>query len=163
MVAVCGADNALIESPTLTAEHLSSLHWIVSYDATTQYTPADKHLRFAGVERQVEVVVQNFLGLPFLLACTNRVAILQQRLAEKLRVAGGIRVLELPLSVPELIEAANHTQPFTVSVSARTKARVSSGSSRYIAATLATTETSPAPASRAVRAPGPADGCRQPI
>jgi len=50
--------------------------------------------------------VQNFLGLPFLLACTNRVAILQQRLAEKLRVAGGIRVLELPLSVPELIEAA---------------------------------------------------------
>ena len=106
MVAVCGADNALIESPTLTAEHLSSLHWIVSYDATTQYTPADKHLRFAGVERQVEVVVQNFLGLPFLLACTNRVAILQQRLAEKLRVAGGIRVLELPLSVPELIEAA---------------------------------------------------------
>ena len=74
MVAVCAADNALIESPTLTAEHLSSLHWIVSYDATTQYTPADKHLRFAGVERQVEVVVQNFLGLPFLLACTNRVA-----------------------------------------------------------------------------------------
>jgi hypothetical protein len=106
MVAVCGADNALIESPTLTAEHLSSLHRIVSYDATTQYTPADKHLRFAGVERQVEVVVQNFLGLPFLLACTKRVAILQQRLAEKLRVAGGIRVLELPLSVPELIEAA---------------------------------------------------------
>ena len=84
MVAVCGADNALIESPTLTAEHLSSLHWIVSYDATTQYTPADKHLRFAGVERQVEVVVQNFLGLPFLRACTNRLAILQQRLAEKL-------------------------------------------------------------------------------
>jgi hypothetical protein len=54
MVAVCAADNALIESPTLTAEHLSSLHWIVSYDATTQYTPADKHLRFAGVKRQVE-------------------------------------------------------------------------------------------------------------
>jgi len=105
-VAVCAADNALIDAPTLTAERLASLHWIVSYDAPTQYTPADKHLRFAGVERQVDVVVQNFLALPFLLAGTNRVAILQQRLADKLRVAGGIRVLELPLAVPELIEAA---------------------------------------------------------
>jgi len=48
--------------------------------------------------------VQNFLALPFLLAGTNRVAILQQRLADKLGAFGGIRVLELPLAVPELIE-----------------------------------------------------------
>jgi hypothetical protein len=59
----------------------------------------------SGVERQVDVVVQNLLALPFLLAGTNRVAILQQRLADKLRVDGRIRVLELPLAVPELIEA----------------------------------------------------------
>src|SRR4051794_30985876 len=106
-VAVCAADNALMDAPTLTAEHLSSLHWIVSYDAPTQYTPPDKHLRFAGVERRVDVVVQNILALPFLLAGTNRVAIMQQRLADKLRIAGGIRVLELPLAVPELIGAAS--------------------------------------------------------
>jgi DNA-binding transcriptional LysR family regulator len=104
-VAVCAADNDLVGTPTLTPEALRSLRWVVSFDAPTEYTPADKHLQIAGIERRVDVVVQNFLAVPFLLSGTKHVAILQQRLADTLRVSGGIRVLELPLAVPDLIEA----------------------------------------------------------
>ena len=53
----------------------------------------------------MDVVVQNFLALPFLLTGTKRVAILQQRLADILRVSSDIRVLELPAGIPDLIEA----------------------------------------------------------
>ena len=103
-VAICSADNHLVDD-TLKPEDLSRLRWIVSFDAPTQYTPADKHLELAGIERRADVVVENFLALPFLLTGTQRVCILQQRLADKLRESSGIRVLELPVPVPDLVEA----------------------------------------------------------
>jgi DNA-binding transcriptional LysR family regulator len=104
-VCVCAADNRLVGA-TLTREDLGRLRWIVTYDSPTQFTPADKHLKLAGIERHADVVVENFLALPFLLAGTQRVCILQQRLARKLQACGGVRLIKLPLDVPELIEAA---------------------------------------------------------
>lgn len=105
-VAICAADNTRAKTTALTHEEVRTAHWIVSYNAPTEYTPADKHLEITGIERRVDVVVQNFLALPFLLAGTQRMAILQQRLAAKLQQSSNISVLELPLAVPELIEAA---------------------------------------------------------
>jgi DNA-binding transcriptional LysR family regulator len=104
-VCVCAADNRLV-GDTLTREDLGRLRWIVTYDSPTQFTPADKHLKLAGIERHADVVVENFLALPFLLAGTQRVCVLQQRLARKLQACGGIRILGLPVEIPELIEAA---------------------------------------------------------
>jgi DNA-binding transcriptional LysR family regulator len=104
-VCVCAADNRLV-GDTLTRDDLGRLRWIVTYDSPTQFTPADKHLKLAGIERHADVVVENFLALPFLLAGTQRVCILQQRLARKLQACGGIRILGLPVEIPELIEAA---------------------------------------------------------
>jgi DNA-binding transcriptional LysR family regulator len=105
-VAMCAADNPLI-GDTLTTDDLGRLHWIVSFDAPTQYTPADKHLKIAGIERHIDVVMDNFLALPFLLPGTQRVAILQKRLADQwhVDVSNPLRILELPIAVPELIEA----------------------------------------------------------
>jgi DNA-binding transcriptional LysR family regulator len=104
-VCVCAADNRLV-GDTLTREDLGRLRWIVTYDTPTQFTPADKHLKLAGIERHADVVVENFLALPFLLAGTQRVCVLQQRLARKLQACGGVRMLDLPVDVPELVEAA---------------------------------------------------------
>jgi DNA-binding transcriptional LysR family regulator len=103
-VAVCAADNPLIGDSLSTAD-LSRLRWIVSFDAPTQYTPADKHLKIAGVERDVDVVMDNFLALPHLLPGTHRVAILQKRLADHWAPGGSLKILELPIRVPDLIEA----------------------------------------------------------
>lgn len=104
-VVVCARDNTAV-GESLTRDDLGRLRWITTYDAPTQYTPADKHLHMAGVERRADVVVENFLALPFLLAGTQRVAVLQYRLADALRVSGGIRVLDLPVAIPDLAEAA---------------------------------------------------------
>jgi DNA-binding transcriptional LysR family regulator len=104
-VCVCAADNRLV-GDTLSREDLGRLRWIVTYDSPTQFTPADKHLKLAGIERHADIVVENFLALPFLLARTQRVCVLQQRLARKLQACGGVRMVGLPVEIPELIEAA---------------------------------------------------------
>jgi DNA-binding transcriptional LysR family regulator len=104
-VCVCSADNRLV-GDTLSREDFGRLRWIVTYDSPTQFTPADKHLKLAGIERHADVVVENFLALPFLLAGTQRACILQERLARKLQVCGDVRMLGLPVEIPELVEAA---------------------------------------------------------
>ena len=104
-VCICAADNRMV-GDTLTQEDLGRLRWIVTYDLPTQFTPADKHLKLAGIERHADAIVENFLALPFLLAGTKRVCLLQHRVARKLQACGGVRMLNLPGDVPELVEAA---------------------------------------------------------
>jgi len=59
----------------------------------------------AGVERHIDVVIENFLAMPFLIAGTQRVGILQERLARKLQASAGVRIVEVDTDLPELIEA----------------------------------------------------------
>lgn len=103
-VAICADNNPLV-GDTLTIEDLARLHWIVSFDAPTQYTPADKHLKIAGFERHTDVVLDSFLTLPYILGGTQRIAILQKRLADQCVTGRALRILELPIPVPDLIEA----------------------------------------------------------
>ena len=63
---------------------LQTLRWILTYNRPTQFTPPDHHLQLAGIERHVDVVIENFLALPFLLTGTKRIGVLQERLARKL-------------------------------------------------------------------------------
>ncbi len=84
---------------------LGPLRWILTYNGPTQFTPADHHLKLAGVERHIDVVMENFLALPFLLAGTSRVGVLQERLARTLQASAGVRLLDLDLDLPELVEA----------------------------------------------------------
>jgi DNA-binding transcriptional LysR family regulator len=103
-VAVCADDNPTV-GEALSVDDLTRLRWIITFDAPTQFTPADKHLELAGIERRADVVVENFLALPFLLAGTQRVCVLQQRLARTLQSSGSIRVLDLPVAIPPLVES----------------------------------------------------------
>lgn len=103
-VCVVADDNPQV-GDELTLADLAGLRWIMTYDAPTQYTPADKHLTLAGIDRRADVVIESFLAIPFLLAGTSRAAMLQQRAAEKLASSGRLRILELPSSPPDLVEA----------------------------------------------------------
>jgi len=65
------------------------------------------------------------------------------------------------VSVPELIEAASQIQPFSVMVSARTKAHAATGSKRYAPATIAVIATTAMPARRAFRIDPPSRSAHQ--
>ncbi len=103
-VCVAAHDNSSV-GDTITVQDLGRLRWIVIMDRPTQYTPADHHLKMAGIERHIDVVIENFLAMPFLLAGSQRVGVLQERLARKLQASAGIRIIEIATELPELIEA----------------------------------------------------------
>ena len=89
----------------LTTEDLQTLPWVVLYNLPTAFAPAAQQLRVAGIEPIVDVVVDSFLSMPFLVAGSNRIALVQERLADRLAEALGLRVLESPVEPVPLKEA----------------------------------------------------------
>jgi DNA-binding transcriptional LysR family regulator len=89
----------------LTLGQLGELPWVVLYNLPTAFAPAAQQLRMIGVEPRVEVVVDGFLPMPFLVAGTNRVALRQEQLARRIAAVADIRVLPCPFDVVPLAEA----------------------------------------------------------
>jgi DNA-binding transcriptional LysR family regulator len=89
----------------LTMEHLSSLPWVSTFHRPTAFSVAEQHLRMMGVEADAAVVVESFLTIPYFVAGTDRIAMLQRRLAGRLAGLGDVRVVELPFEPVRLVEA----------------------------------------------------------
>jgi DNA-binding transcriptional LysR family regulator len=103
-VCVVSADNAEV-GDGLTVAHLESLPWVVTYNGPTASTPAVRQMRMRGIEPRVQVVTENFLTVPGLVAGTDRVALLQRRLVDLLPLNAGIRALPAPFEAGTLVEA----------------------------------------------------------
>ena len=102
-VCVVATENDQV-GDTLTLKELSQLPWVVTYNAPTAFTPAVRQLQMLGIEPRVQVVVENFSALPFLVAGTNRVALMQAMLAERVARSAGVRILPCPWDVVPLAE-----------------------------------------------------------
>jgi DNA-binding transcriptional LysR family regulator len=78
----------------LTMDDLARLPWVIyqrTYDA-----PAARQLSMLGIEPRVEVSVDGFQALPYLIAGTHRIALMQRRLAAPLSGVAAVRVMEPP-------------------------------------------------------------------
>jgi DNA-binding transcriptional LysR family regulator len=87
----------------LTRDDLARLPWVTyrrTYDA-----PAVRQLGMLGVEARVEVSVDSFHVLPFMVAGTRRIALVQELLAERLRGAAPVRIMRPPYDAVPLQEA----------------------------------------------------------
>jgi DNA-binding transcriptional LysR family regulator len=89
----------------LTMTDLEELPMVVAHHEPTSYTPAGKQLAMLGVQPRVQLVAETFLALPFLVAASDGVALIQERLARQLAPAAGVRILPCPFEVAPLIEA----------------------------------------------------------
>ena len=89
----------------LTVEQLETMPWVVSYLGPTASTPAARQMRMLGIEPRVQVVTENFLTVPALVAGTGRVALLQRKLTDRIPAAFGVRALPCPFDVNPLVEA----------------------------------------------------------
>jgi DNA-binding transcriptional LysR family regulator len=103
-VGVVAAGNPAV-GDELTIAQLEQLPMIVTYRGPTAYTPAGKQLSMLGIRPRVPVVAETFLTVPFLVAATNGVAIIQERLARQLGPAAGVRVVGCPFEAVPLVEA----------------------------------------------------------
>jgi DNA-binding transcriptional LysR family regulator len=103
-VCVVSADNPVADEG-LTVEHLRTLPWVLTYHGQTASTPAARQMRTLGIEPRVQVVTEDFITVPTLVAGSNRVALLQRRLVDMLPLSVGIRALPCPFEAGPLVEA----------------------------------------------------------
>ncbi|WP_448608378.1 LysR family transcriptional regulator [Geodermatophilus sp. URMC 60] len=82
-VCVVSADNPVVDEG-LTVQHLETLPWVATYHGQTASTPAARQMRMLGIEPRVQVVNEDFLTVPALVAGSDRIALLQRRLVSLL-------------------------------------------------------------------------------
>ncbi len=103
-VLVVSADNAGV-GETLTVEQLRTMPWVATYHGPTASTPAARQMRMLGIEPRVQVVTESFLTVPGLVAGSDRIALLQERLVHLLPLSAGVRALPPPFDAGPLVEA----------------------------------------------------------
>lgn len=103
-VCLVSADNDEV-GDALTAEHLAELPWVITYHRPTAYTSATRQMRAQGIEPRISMVVESFVSLPLLVAETNRIALVQRKLADRFRDVPKLRVLACPFQPDPILEA----------------------------------------------------------
>ncbi|WP_285637175.1 LysR family transcriptional regulator [Actinoallomurus iriomotensis] len=103
-VCVTSVDNPAAEKG-LTVDDLRTLPWVLTYYGPTAATPASRQLQLLGIEPTAQVITENFLTIPDLVAGTDRIAVLQRRLADRLPTDTDIRVAQCPVPLTPLVEA----------------------------------------------------------
>jgi DNA-binding transcriptional LysR family regulator len=68
--------------------------------------PAERALDELGVHRNVQVTTVGWLSLPFVVAGTDLIAVVPERLARRVAAAAGVLIAEPPFGRVELVEAA---------------------------------------------------------
>ncbi|MEY9211830.1 LysR family transcriptional regulator [Thermobifida halotolerans] len=103
-VCLVSADNERV-GEKLTPDLLAELSWVFTFHRPTAYTPADWKMRALGIEPNVRVVAEWFVALPLLVRGTDRIALIQRGLVDRLDGMDGLRVLECPFEPDPLVMA----------------------------------------------------------
>jgi DNA-binding transcriptional LysR family regulator len=103
-VCIVSADSETA-SVEITMDDLATRPWAVTFNQRTAFTPAVQQLRTKGVEPRVDIVTESFLTLGPLVAGTDRIAVVQERLGQLLARTGEVRAVPAPFDADPLIEA----------------------------------------------------------
>ena len=105
---LCAVDakNPQVRNNRLTMkQYLQLPHLVYSIGTDRQLNLADQHVGQLGVRRRIEVTVESFLLVPFLLEGTLMVSLILERAARRLAGITSVRTLKPPLSLPDIHEA----------------------------------------------------------
>jgi DNA-binding transcriptional LysR family regulator len=105
MVLITDRGNSRLRDGRLTLDDLAELPHAVGSFGTGVLTPADRAFGELGIERRIALQVTGFLPLPFVVAGTDMVALVPQKLADiHTRVDGPVVQVEPPFSEVVLAE-----------------------------------------------------------
>jgi DNA-binding transcriptional LysR family regulator len=104
---VCITDpaNPRLRDGWLSLEDIGALPHAIAQFGPNHQNRADRALEELGVRRRAQVRVGAWLPLPFVVAGTDMVAIVPERLARRVEREAGVLVVEPPFGTVELIEA----------------------------------------------------------
>ena len=98
-VCVMDAGNPVADEGPPTLDRLARMSWVVPFQPDRGFAasaPMTRQLTRLGLEPEMRVRVESYLAVPHLVAGTDRVALMQERLATQVADRLGLRVLECP-------------------------------------------------------------------
>jgi LysR family nod box-dependent transcriptional activator len=100
------ANNPYVRDNRLTMkQYLRLPHLVYGIGADRQLNLADRHVGQLGLRRRIDVTVESFLLVPFLLEGTPMVSLMLERAARRLAGITNVRTLKPPLRLPDIHEA----------------------------------------------------------
>lgn len=96
---------------------LDQQHMVFNIGDDGHHSLADQFLERKGYKRNIVASTESFTNAPFLLQGTNMVTLVPKRLADRLKEAASISLLQLPIKVPPLSEKLMWNPRFTTSQS----------------------------------------------
>jgi DNA-binding transcriptional LysR family regulator len=106
LVYVADPANPRLRDGRLTAEDLAALPHAAARFPGPGSDPAAMALLLRGISPNVVLTTGGWLPLPFLVAGTDLVAAIPERLARRTGAAAGVTIVEPPFGILELVEAA---------------------------------------------------------
>jgi DNA-binding transcriptional LysR family regulator len=97
-------DNRVV-GDAVTLDQLAELKWVSAFHRQGSSVPAVRQLQLLGVGLRVVVDVEGFASLPGFVKGTDRITMIQERLARRIAPADEFRLLECPFDVVPLVEA----------------------------------------------------------
>jgi LysR family transcriptional regulator, nod-box dependent transcriptional activator len=101
---VASADNAMVGKRLSVKQYLEAGHVTALFGPGRRLSYEERALRQLGFDRRIEVVVQNFIMMAIMVVGTERIATLHRRLAEKFVELLPLRLLAMPITIPEIRE-----------------------------------------------------------
>jgi DNA-binding transcriptional LysR family regulator len=107
-VCLVSADNPALAAGVLRLEDLARLPWVAPYyrdQPAGSVVPITRQLAVLGIQPRVAVRVESYLTVPHFVVGTDRVALMQERLAVRLADRKDLRVVECPAEPEPVVEA----------------------------------------------------------
>lgn len=107
-VCVVSAENRTLDTDTLSLDDLARLPWVAPYHPGQGFpsaAPIARQFTLLGIQPRVAVRVESYLAVPYFVVGTDRIALLQERVASKYAGQFALRVLECPVEPEPIIEA----------------------------------------------------------
>jgi LysR family nod box-dependent transcriptional activator len=104
---LCAVDeaNPHVSQDVMTKEQFLRLpHLVYGIGPDRQLNLADQHLAQMGIQRRIDVTVESFLLVPFLIQGTQLVSLVLERATRRLAATTHIRTLEPPFALPDIHE-----------------------------------------------------------
>jgi DNA-binding transcriptional LysR family regulator len=109
-VCVVDGDNPVLDGGSaLRMRDLAGLPWVAPYYRSgtrdVASVPVMRQLALLDLQPRIAVRVESYLAVPYFVTGTDRVALMQERLATRLAAAANLRVLECPGDAEPIVEA----------------------------------------------------------
>ncbi|MER5221724.1 LysR family transcriptional regulator [Streptomyces flaveus] len=102
---VCVVSSDTVSSPPPTPEELAARPWVLPYHFPSMGFSPLHGLHAESLEPRVEIAIENFLTMPYLIAGTDRVGVVPERAARLFPAGSGTTVVELPFGAGRVVES----------------------------------------------------------